>query len=314
MIKNADINMERRDDSLLAEAVAVEHGSPDSVDRDVVYLVMGGHQLPTDAALVSFARSKPTEDVNVALVRDGRIVEVWRGLPAELHNALLVTLPLRGASVPQGLSLNPQPRCAVEKLLHTVQWITISVRRSPVYRDRAVAALRSGGVVEAVRLCSTVDVAQTLLDVDARKQLAFVVAQTHALLQGRELYTKRALADAFPALEPHLMRHPEADPAPLTAQLRAMLEAVRGRFVQNATHVLFLPDAPTHGPVVLLYAANRVRSLVRGPASGCAFLRVSSALVVSVDPPHWKVANAALRKRCQRDGACYDEDGNELVY
>ncbi len=62
-------------------AVRLVHGSVDSRDVDVVYLVC--NELPSNAAFAAFCANHAVEDVNVALVADGSIRDCMRGLPCE---------------------------------------------------------------------------------------------------------------------------------------------------------------------------------------------------------------------------------------
>lgn len=290
----------------------LEHGSTDSVDQDVCYLVKGN--LPSAKQFETFVRDHKEEDVNAAWVNeDGRIVDCMRGLPSETHNALLVTVPLRGGSIPvHFLSPIPQRRNAQEKLIETMQKLVILIRRSEVYRERAIACLKSCQVHESHALLMQVDFSQTQLDVDALKQTAFMVAQTIGLLMSNhEMYTKAALAEFFPDLKDLLWRVKGASTAPLTAAVKKMLECVGGTLKQHQSFVLFVPSPHSkHFMSVLQHEKNRVRVLVHATSSDAAYIRVSDALIVSREAPHWKV-DASIRKSCLEIGV-YDVAGKRI--
>lgn len=297
------------------EAWRVEHGSIDSVDLDCCYLIRG-NEMPASKTLDAFCKEKRGEDVNVALVGDsGFIVDCMRGLPSETHNALLATVPLRGPMtlLPTFFSSHTVPRNAHEKLLDTLQKLTIMVRRSGPYRDKAISCLKSNQVAEMVALVTQVDFSQTSLDVDAIKQCAFIVAQTLELLSGTELYTKSALAEARPELRNMLFRDPNADTAPLSAAVKLMLESVGGTLKQHQSFVLFIPGSDggcKHFMSVFAFEKNRVRLLFGATSRDAEYIRVSDALIVSRAPPHWKV-EAKVRKQCEKVGV-YNESCNLL--
>lgn len=67
------------------------HGSEDSTDLDVLYIV---DELPDKAECKRFCSAEPSENRNVATVSDGVITSVYKGTVDELNNALLITYHL----------------------------------------------------------------------------------------------------------------------------------------------------------------------------------------------------------------------------
>ncbi len=167
----------------------IVHGSLDSVDLDVLYLSpCETHRLPSGAELTKHQRENPDEDANFALFdcATRQVVACCRGLPSEVNNALLQNERKEEGHVAENL-LRPVVRCVAEKVLDTLQRFAIVIRRAALYRDDAVNALRTNNAISFLRLMQRVDW-DGAFGVEESKQVAFMVAQTIALMDGKEVW------------------------------------------------------------------------------------------------------------------------------
>jgi hypothetical protein len=265
-----------------AGTVRVVHGSLDSVDVDVVYLTTT--RLPSGAEFSAFCKERPEEDVNVALVEGGVVVDCMRGLPSELNNALVANQRPAMAGQPQLRRV--ERRSAAEKLLDTLQRSAAMVRRVAEYREEAIAALRTNSAAALLRLALRVDweSEEVTPDADSVKQVAFMAAQAEALLDGVELYDKAGLAARCPALRDCLARRGRAG---LGATVRALWRRVEAeaRFFQHGEWALSRLPSET---ALCRFEKNRTR-LVGFAAPNARYFRWGSeGAVVGLQPVAWK--------------------------
>jgi hypothetical protein len=209
---------------------------------DVVYVWEG--ELPSAQECKRFCSADPGENRNLVVVREGVVVECYKGLPDELHNGLLRTVPLH----PQGCVLPLGP--AVErniplKVARAMRLILTRLTRSR-WRAQVKAALGALDVLALRDALAGVDlrqlVAEPEVDADDRKSLAFQVGQTLALMGGVELYTKAELAAEFPDLAPLLGRAERGSEA-CGAGLDA-LEGHKGRWLGELAALRREKDGP----------------------------------------------------------------------
>lgn len=198
--------------------VCIRHGSSDSKDIDIVYLVSDHLPSAKDFSRLCEEEQKRQKnvDLNVALVRNGHVVDCIRGVPSELNNALLRTAPLHPENEDEEKKkqlslLQPVERSVGEKFVCTLQKITIMLRRHARHRDRCIKMLKSNSAHDMWHwLRDDVDWRQDHeeCDLDDVKQVAFMLGQTLSMQQGEsEWYTKKELCEAHPSLTPYLMRH-----------------------------------------------------------------------------------------------------------
>lgn len=113
----------------------------------------------------------------------------------------------------------------------------------------------------------------------------FFVAQVLGLLDGRELYTKAALSQAFPLAEPALARKAGASVNPVLRALVARLEHEGLQFFQHSGLVL----CKMHCEVSLCsFEKNRARFVGFVPANA-AYISYAGSIVVGLTPSvSWK--------------------------
>lgn len=176
------------------------HGSQDSSDLDVLYVM---DSKPSFLDCQRFCADKE-ENRNIIVVRDGVVVECFKGLPDEVNNALLRTYGLHAQTSPNPV-LRAVQRVVPLKLARGVRVILTRLTRTS-YRAPVKAALRTCDFDEQRRALSQIDFRLAALSVDALKSVAFQFGQLHGLIRGQEHYSKSEIAEAFPELEPILYR------------------------------------------------------------------------------------------------------------
>lgn len=199
------------------------HGSADSRDLDVIYIV---DRLPSFRECQLFCCADPAENRNVCIIRDGVVAECFKGFPDELNNSLLATCPLHTRNDPLPIE-RAVPRDAPLKYLSVLRKLIMELRHTQ-YRDEARGALK-GGYARRLRLARGVDLKALRWELPEAERLervkgmAFQLGQAIALNDGVEVYTKQAIAAHLPVLEPYLRREPCAMDA---------LSAVREEFIE----------------------------------------------------------------------------------
>lgn len=187
------------------------HGSADSTDLDVMYVV---DALPTLPQAQAFYRENPGENCNFLVIRDGIVAECLKGHADEVNNALLHTYYLHPQEHPL-LIEHPVARDVFLKDITMTRKYLSPLTRTPL-RQEAKAALR-GSWQQRLQVLESVDLGRTDLSgvrgreqQDLIKSMAFSLGQAVGLHRGLELYTKADLAAQIPELEPYLYRHAES--------------------------------------------------------------------------------------------------------
>ena len=183
------------------------HGSADSTDLDVMYVV---DILPTLPQAQAFYREHPGENCNFLVIRDGVVAACLKGHTDEVNNALLHTYFLHPQEHPL-LIRRPVARDVFLKDITMTRKYLSPLTRTPL-RQQVKAALR-GGWQQRLQTLEMVDLARTDLSgvrgreqQDLIKSMAFSLGQAVGLHLGLELYTKADIAASIPELEPYLYR------------------------------------------------------------------------------------------------------------
>jgi len=207
------------------------HGSADSKDEDRLYLFPSiDGRLPPNELCVKFCNN-PTdskEDRNLFCIREEHVCTCFRGLPDEIQNQLLATYSLHPQKWPLPFT-KPATRVIPLKIADTAKYIVLQVRRTK-YREKAIKALKANDVAQLFEFLKEVRLSELELEKDTLKNLAFRIAQTLALMQAKEFYTKASLAEAFSSLAPFLKRE-EGDLKRLDEQLAELVNTI-GKFVR----------------------------------------------------------------------------------
>lgn len=184
------------------------HGSADSTDCDVIYLV---DTAPGFQEAKDFCVGDPEENRNLAVVNNGIIEWCFKGFPDEVNNSLLATYRLHRQE-DELLVKRPVERDLPLKLLSVLRKNIMELRHTTL-RNEARRALKRGYSERAALLKQT-DFRSLIWEVpeqeqtERKKSMAFQLAQAISLNDHLELYTKQELAEYMPSLRPYLYRQP----------------------------------------------------------------------------------------------------------
>lgn len=202
------------------------HGSEDSRDCDVIYIV---DKIPSIQESAEFCNADPSENRNIAIIKDGVIVQCFKGFPDEVNNALLSTYPLH-PQYEKLLITRSLPRDLLLKQLSVLRKLLMEMRHTSLKRE-SQKALRSG-FAERLKTAKAIDLRSLsweipeMLQLDCKKRIAFQLGQAIALKNGIEVYTKQAIVDVIPELYPYLYRIP--------CEI-SELESLKNRFTESLT-------------------------------------------------------------------------------
>jgi len=209
------------------------HGSEDSVDLDVCYIV---DKLPkTIKECQEFCRH-PIENRNLATIDPSTmtIADCYIGLPDELNNSLIATYPLHKQEYP--MVLNRVKRHPMLKVIRATRVILTFLTRTK-YRQVVKQALRSNSltmrlnVLKNISLTSIDTFNKKLKDEDIKKKIAFQIGQTILLLNGKEVYTKAEIVNELPELRQYIYREP-TDNTVLDLYLKKFIDTIPN-FTEN---------------------------------------------------------------------------------
>mgnify|MGYP006333953931 FL=1 len=190
------------------------HGSEDSTDLDVIYVV---DELPSLQECKTFCSDKE-ENRNLIIVENGIVTSVYKGTPDEVNNALLDTYKLHEQEYPLLVERKVERDVHI-KAIRAVRGILSHLSRS-MFRPEIKNALRGSWSVriETLRLIhdhfDEIDfytLQNNMSAEDIKKLIAFQVGQVLALIDDVELYTKSEIADYLEGLKPYLYRNSEND-------------------------------------------------------------------------------------------------------
>lgn len=237
------------------------HGSADSLDEDRYYLFP---TMPDSRGCRQFL-SGVEEDRNIFVMREGYVRQCYKGYPDEVHNSILATYSLHPQQHPMPVH-SPMHRVVALKVAGMVIGMLVRLSQTD-YRTDVKAALRSGNFGFRSRCLQEIDFTKlTALRVDDYKFFAFQFAQSIALIQGKEEWTKRGAADRYPDLEPFLYRKEQIIQQNLEVlnQYKALFFSLikNIKWIQKDNLILcHFPSAEQHeGPVNHL--ENQCRGLV----------------------------------------------------
>lgn len=171
-------------------------------------------------------------DCNVGTVVNGVITWVYKGTPDEVNNSLYETYSYNFQLHPP-LVMRRLPRNLTPKLIRTPR-VLLSAITQTNYRDDVKAAMK-GNLRQKIEVLSVIRFEDlkfkpeyTLVQLlDIRKDWAFQLAQTLALMKGFEIYTKEAAAQRYPDLARFLFRDPQGDVTILSKYLEKLLVSIK---------------------------------------------------------------------------------------
>lgn len=168
------------------------HGSENSIDTDVMYVV---DELPSLQECKVFCSDKD-ENRNLIVIEDGIVTKCYKGTPDECNNSLFATYKLHQQS-DELLVTRTVDRDKRLKTIRALRGILSHLSRTS-YRPQIKEALRSEDwdfrvdVLRSIDL-TTIDfdyIQNNMSGADIKKLIAFQIVQTAALWNGVEIYTK----------------------------------------------------------------------------------------------------------------------------
>lgn len=218
------------------------HGSGDSIDTDVIYVV---EKLPSLQECKKFCSDKE-ENRNLCVVKNGIVTECYKGTPDEVNNAVFLTYHLHEQEYPLIIT-RLVSRDVTAKCMRAVRIILSHLSRSQ-YRTQVKAALIGDWFT---RIKTLEDIDLTTIDFstlnknmtreDILKTIAFQIGQTYHLMNGLELYTKTDVAEASFVLTQFLYRWKDSRIVDLENCKREFLERIKECIVSNGEFIINKP-------------------------------------------------------------------------
>jgi hypothetical protein len=186
------------------------HGSEDSTDLDVIYVV---DELPSLQECKTFCSDKE-ENRNLITVENGIVTSVYKGTQDEVNNALLDTYKLHEQEYPLLVERKVERDVHI-KAIRAVRGILSHLSKS-MFRPEIKNALRGSWSVRIETLQMIYDhfdeidfdsLQNNMSGDDVKKLIAFQIGQVLALTDFVELYTKSEIASYFTDLKPYLYRN-----------------------------------------------------------------------------------------------------------
>jgi hypothetical protein len=204
----------------------IRFGSPDSQDVDVLQIV---ECLPEPVECKRLC-SGTSENLNLVVLQEGVVADVYKGLPDETNNAIWATYHLHEQAIANPIQ-HAVRRVVPLKVVRATRIILSYLTRTS-YRATVKSALKSLNQYQRQVALQEINFGELELSVDAWKSIAFQLAQTLALIDGHELYTKQELRDACPPLADMIDRRPSSR-SHLNEQRDLFLEKINGVYVRQ---------------------------------------------------------------------------------
>ncbi|MCF8299089.1 MAG: hypothetical protein K9J13_16190 [Saprospiraceae bacterium] len=169
-------------------------------------------------------------DVNLAVVQDDVIVNVYKGTADECNNAVALTYYYHRQEWECPILRNVKRNVKL-KLARALRSMLSFLSRTD-YRSKVKSALKGTteeklAVLEEIDFGTITDIRKNNQNViDFRKQAAFQIGQCLGLLQKIELYTKSGIVEYYPDLEPYLFRK-KCDGSNLESHKKCLINWIR---------------------------------------------------------------------------------------
>ena len=218
------------------------HGSEDSIDTDVVYVV---DKLPSLQECKKFCSDKE-ENRNICVINNGIVTECYKGTPDEVNNAVFLTYHLHEQEYPLLITKLVQ-RDVTAKCMRAVRIILSHLSRSQ-YRTQVKAALVGDWFTRIKTLkdidLTTIDFStlnKNMTTEDVLKTIAFQLGQTILLIDGIECYTKGSVGENLPSLIPFLYRDYGSHVTELERWKNYFIEIIKKTIVSNGQFIINKP-------------------------------------------------------------------------
>ena len=159
---------------------------------------------------VDYGMTIKTLNTNLAVLEDGVVVDVHKGSIDEVNNSLIDTYGFHKQLHKQQINRRLE-RDVDLKVMRSIRFILMYLSRTD-YRFEVKTALKAN-FIKKIKVLNRIDLSKTtqlgeksVEWVDYLKSVSFQLAQSIALMNDKELYSKEDLSKEFPNLEPMLMR------------------------------------------------------------------------------------------------------------
>lgn len=215
-------------------------GSENSLDLDLVFFI---EEMP-ETILEKLSLSKelsqsitsffPEKEINanLAVQKNGHLVEVYKGTTDELNNALFYTYKNHNQKFENQIT-KLLVRDIDLKFLRSTRMI-LSFLSKTEHRILIKNVLK-GDLDEKILALEKIDLNQIASfgkntnHLDLLKSIAFQLGQAISLHEGKELYTKNEIANAFPDLKKYLFREENTDFENLQKRLSNFITILKDR-------------------------------------------------------------------------------------
>lgn len=231
----------------------VIHGSANSVDKDVIYLVPEPHQLPSAQQCHYFCHHDTDahlENRNVAVIRNGMIVQCYKGTCDALNNQILTTFAYHEQPCFDACPVSRVVRRQVVlKVVRSIRQILgfVATQKSGFYAQ-AKQALHSPNFVDRVTCFQQLDFAQVFVlplskaHVDTLKSVAFQLLQTLAQFSFVPLYSKDAIVQYDKRVDAIMYRKYDLIEQDLTELMHVLNEYVQLIVKELIPHITVTHD------------------------------------------------------------------------
>lgn len=174
------------------------HGSEDSLDVDVYFLVNKMGTFNENKELCDSMSKEHGVNGNLVVVKDGFVSEVYKGTVDEVNNSILATYGLHEQKFPNPIK-GKVKRDICLKWVRVIRGILSHCSRTQ-YRTIVKEALRAESVFDKLKAIREIDFTK-IEDFgkepakEVHKFICFQVAQMLALMEGVEVYTKSHAAE-----------------------------------------------------------------------------------------------------------------------
>lgn len=185
------------------------HGSEDSLDIDVYYVF---DIMPSFRECQEFCSDKQ-ENRNIIVIKDGVVIDCYKGTNDEINNGLYYTYNLHLQTYSNPIEKLVK-RDILIKSIRVVRCLLSHLSRTQ-YRNEVKMALSSSDWMLKVNTLKNIDLTQVHdfgkngTKFDVLKVFAFQLGQVLGLHDNVELYTKSSTAERYPDLRKFLYREEE---------------------------------------------------------------------------------------------------------
>lgn len=203
--------------------ICYQHGSEDSLDKDVFYVF---DKIPNFTRAQEFCSNKE-ENRNIIVVEDGIVTYCYKGTIDEINNGLYDTYKLHKQEYPLIITRKVDRDEFIKAIVRVLRCLISHCSRTK-YRNEVKKIMKSPSWKERISFAKSIDYVNiTNYDKngsleDVLKIFAFQMAQSISLFIGEEIYTKIHASIVYPNLHKYLYREVNADRKDITEFIKVI--------------------------------------------------------------------------------------------